>query len=74
MHNLCRVAWSVEILKMQAFLFFVDPSQKGSQAFLTETVETGDKNRDYFHCMQMSLVVSISPNEALDFRVIMHVY
>ena len=59
---------------MQAFLFFVDPSQKGSQAFLTETVETGDKNRDYFHCMQMSLVVSISPNEALDFRVIMHVY
>ena len=59
---------------MQVFLFFAGPSEKGSQAFLTETVETGDKNRDYFHCMQMSLVVSISPNEALDFRVIMHVY
>ena len=58
---------------MQAFLFFVSPSQKGSQAFLTETVKTGDKNRD-FHCMQMSLVASISPNEALDFRVTMHVY
>ena len=28
-----------------------------SQAFLTETVETGDKNRDDFHCMQMSLVM-----------------
>ena len=24
-----------------------------------ETVETGDKNRDDFHCMQMSLVMSI---------------
>ena len=24
------------------------------QAFLTETMETGDKNRDDFYCMQMS--------------------
>ena len=24
------------------------------QAFLTETMETGDRNRDDFHCMQMS--------------------
>ena len=24
-----------------------------------ETVETGDKNRDDFHCMQMSLVMSM---------------
>ena len=30
-----------------------------SQAFLAETVETGDKNRDDFHCMQMALVMSI---------------
>ena len=30
-----------------------------SQAFLTETEETGDKNGDDFHCMQMSLVMSI---------------
>ena len=42
--------------------FPVGPSQKRgpcSQAFLTETVETGDKNRDDFHCMQMSLVMSM---------------
>ena len=30
-----------------------------SQAFLTETVATGDKIRDDFHCMQMSLVISM---------------
>ena len=24
------------------------------QAFLAETMETGDKNRDDFHCIQMS--------------------
>ena len=28
-------------------------------AFLAETVETGDKNSDDFHCMQMSLVMSM---------------
>ena len=27
--------------------------------FLAETVETGDKNRDDFYCMQMSLVMSM---------------
>ena len=26
-------------------------------AFLTKTVETGDKNRDDFHCMEISLVM-----------------
>ena len=30
-----------------------------SQAFLTATVETGDKIRDDFHYMQMSLVMSM---------------
>ena len=25
--------------------------------FLSKTVETGDKNRDDFHCMEMSLVM-----------------
>ena len=75
-----------------------------SQAFLAETVETGDKNRDDFHCIQtciqMRLVMSMRPIfgddwndarqlttflavwqwcnfprfEALDFRVIIHVY
>ena len=50
---------------MQAFLFFffvVSATISGgswSQAFLAETVETGDKNRDDFHCLQMSLVMSI---------------
>ena len=29
------------------------------QAFLAETVETGDKNRDDFHCTQMSLLMSM---------------
>ena len=47
---------------MQAFLFlffFVGSSQKVFQAFLAETVETGDKNRHDLHCMQMSLVMSM---------------
>ncbi|CAH3165030.1 unnamed protein product [Porites evermanni] len=30
-----------------------------SQAFLEETLETGDKNHDDFRCMQMSLVMSM---------------
>ena len=35
-------------------------SRPYSQAFLADTVETGDKNRhDFFHCMQMSLVMSM---------------
>ena len=48
-------------LKMQAFFFRVSPpsDRPWSQAFLAETVETGDKNRDDFHCMQMSLVMSM---------------
>ena len=54
-----------ETLKMQAFLFlfFLCVSyangRRYSQAFLAETVETGDKNRRNFHCMQMSLVISM---------------
>ena len=44
-----------------AFFFLSVRREKGacSQAFLTETVETGDKIRDDFHCMQMSLVMSM---------------
>ena len=30
-----------------------------SQAFLTETMETGHKNCDNFQCMQMTLVMSM---------------
>ena len=47
---------------MQAFLFplCVFPNGRSySQAFLAETVETGDKNRHDFHCMQMNLVMSM---------------
>ena len=43
-----------------AAVFFVGPLQKGgSQALLTETMETGNKNRVDFQCIQMSLVMSI---------------
>jgi len=37
---------------MQAFhFFFVGGTQFVGHAFLAKTVETGDKNRDDFHCM-----------------------
>ena len=43
------------------FVFFFSHSSaiggEWSQAFLAETVETGDKNRDGFCCMQTSLVM-----------------
>ena len=55
---------------MQAFLFFrLLWSLNGrscSQAFLAETVETGDKNPDDFPCTQMSLVMSMRFNFAYD--------
>ena len=44
------------------FSFFRRSSPNGrpwSQAFLAETMETGDKNRDDFLCMQISLVMSM---------------
>ena len=47
---------------MQAFFFFrLSVTKRGaySQAFLAETVGNGDKNRDDFHCMLMSLVMSM---------------
>ena len=47
-------------LKIQAFLFFfLSGTLFVGHAFLAKTVETGDKNRDDFHCMQMSLVISM---------------
>ena len=49
---------------MRAFLFlffflcaWAPIRRPCSQAFLAETVETGDKNHDDFHFMQMSLVM-----------------
>ena len=46
---------------MEAYFFRRSVAKRGacSQAFLTETVGTGDKNRDDFHCMQKSLVMSM---------------
>ena len=44
------------------FPFFRRSSPNGRpwpQAFLAETMETGDKNRDDFLCMQISLVMSM---------------
>ena len=50
---------------MQAFVFFIFlcrwPLIRAPcyQAILAETVETGDKNRDDFYGIQMSLVTSM---------------
>ena len=60
-----EASFSDETQKMQAFflfLFFSVPSPNSgswSQALLAQTVETGDKNRDDFHCMQKNLVMSM---------------
>ena len=48
--------------KNAGVFFFRVSSRNGrpwSQAFLAETLETGIKNRDDFHCMQLSLVMSM---------------
>ena len=42
---------NTSIFFLSFHFFSFGPLQKGSQPFLTETVETGDKNRDDFHCM-----------------------
>ena len=39
--------------------FFFRRSSLDCSAFLSETVETGDKNRDDLRCTQMSLVISM---------------
>ena len=46
---------------MEAYFLRRSVAKRGacSQASLTETVGTGDKNRDDFHCMQTSLVMSM---------------
>ena len=47
---------------MQAVFFssyFSTGGESWSQLFLAETVETGDKNRDDFHFMQMQLMMSM---------------
>ena len=46
-----------------SFFFFwhvsVPKGSSESQAFLSKTVETGKKNPDDSHCMQMSLVMNM---------------
>ena len=52
----------LNFLQKRRFFFFCVWAPNGrpwSQAFLAETVETGDKNRDDFHCMQMTLVMNM---------------
>ena len=53
------VDWCPRSFEMQAFGFRLSVAKREacSQAFLAETVETGDKNHDDFLCMQMSLVM-----------------
>ena len=59
---------------MQAFLFLfffcVGPSQKGSQAFLAETVETGDKTCQSVGMTRRNLIL-IVPRDILTCSVIL---
>ena len=50
--ELCLILWN--ILSQACF-----SRARPSQAFLVETVETGDKYRDNFHFIQISLVMSM---------------
>ena len=53
---------SSESRNLQAVFFssyFSTRGESWSQVFLAETVETGDKNRDDFHFMQMQRVMSM---------------
>ena len=59
--KICRLLALAERNSKNATVYFWrSVAKRGacSQAFLTETVETGDKIRDDFHCIQMSLVMS----------------
>ena len=53
------VDWCRRSFEIQAFVFRLSVAKRGacSQAFLAETVQTGDKNLDDFLCMQMSFVM-----------------
>jgi len=52
---------SSETHNLQVVFLFVFSTERRLwfQAFLAATVETGNKNRDDFHCMQMRLVMSM---------------
>ena len=53
-----------------SFFFCVGPSQKGSQAFLAETVETGDKSRQSVDMTRRNLIL-IVPRDILIWSVIL---
>jgi len=59
--SLVELVLAQRVSKSATVFYFVGPSQEGGKlpGDPTETVETGDKNRDDFHCMQMSLVMSM---------------
>ena len=60
--SLVDLAIAQRVSKSATVFFFSSVRREkgvGSQAFLTATVETGDKNCDDFHCMQMSLLMSM---------------
>ena len=61
---LVKLALAERDSKNAVVFFFVGlpNGRPWSQALLAETVKTGDKNRDDFRCMQMSIVKSMRFN------------
>ena len=57
MMQVTRGCLAPRVIICKPFFFFVLRTQKGGWAFLVETVETGNKNRNNFHFMQMRLVI-----------------
>ena len=65
----CKSTWlfsracfsKARLLKRKRFFFRLSVAKRRAnfQAFLTETVETGDKSCDDFHCMQIRLVMGM---------------
>ena len=52
-------SWLHIYIGVKPRFFISDSNFSFKWSFLRETVETGDKNRDDFHCMQMSFVMSM---------------
>ena len=55
--SLACVSSETRNLQVVFFLVFGTERRLWFQAFLAATVENGDKNREDFHCMQMTLVM-----------------
>ena len=58
-HLLVKLALAARDSKNAVDFFFVGGTQFVGHAFLAKTVETGDKIRGDFHCMQKSLETSM---------------